>query len=447
MAGKEVIVVESAETIGTETSSRNSEIIHAGIYYPQGSLKAQFCGAGKLALYPFCESHGVTHRRSGKIIVATNEAQLPELERLKSAAAANGVTDLDPELPMFPRLLQAIGYRTALVGKWHMRRDSRPRPGFDHWLSFRGQGDYIDPIFNRNGTEYQARGYITDLLTDEAVEFLRLSRGRPFCLYLAHKAVHAKIVPAERHANLYAGAKLPDPAADTLAGKPRWLRQSGARHVLKPPSRSDEEWREYWRQQALGYYRALAAVDEGVGRVLDAIDEIGATNQTMVVLTSDNGLLLGEHGRGAKRVAYEESIRVPLLVSGPGVRNRGRVISDLVLNVDLAPTLLELGGAAIQSSMHGRSLAPLLAGEDVPWRSSFLYEYYVEHGKPAIPTMLGVRTRDWKYTQYPNILDFEELYHLAEDPHELNNLADDPSARGKLGELRAERERLTREIS
>ena len=192
---------------------------------------------------------------------------------------------------------------------------------------------------------------------------------------------------------------------------------------------------------------SFAAVDQSVGRVLDTLEVIGATDETFVVLTSDNGLLLGEHGRGDKRIAYEESIRIPLLASGARVRDAGRVASELVLNIDLAPTLLQLAGVPIPLTMQGRSLVPILADEPSTWRESFLYEYFQEPGKPAIPRIRGVRTQNWKYTQFPDRQDIEELYHLATDPHELENLAADPEAQAKLIELRVELERLSQEFT
>jgi len=365
----------------------------------------------------------------------------------KHGVIATGLTDPDASLPTFPQLLQTAGYRTAMIGKWHMHRDPNPRPGFDDWLSFMGQGRYIDPVLNRNGTTYQAAGYMTDLLTDAAVDFLRRPRGGPFCLYLAHKAVHGDFVPAPRHANLYADANLPDPVFDTLEGKPRWFRESGPRSRSKNLRwQTPEQEAEHWRSQSLAYYRTLAAVDESVGQVLDTLDEIGRTNQTLVLLTSDNGLMLGEHGRGAKRTAYEESIRVPLLAAGVGVRDGGRAVSELVLNIDLAPTFLELAGIPTPPGMQGRSLAPLLADETPAWRQSFLYEYFREKTKPSTPTIRGVRTQDWKYTRVPGTDDIDELYHLAVDPHELHNLIADPGSQKKLVELQTELARLRRQF-
>lgn len=359
---------------------------------------------------------------------------------------ANATNDPGPAHPIFPLLLQSAGYRTGMIGKWHMRRDSNPRPGFDEWLSFRGQGTYLNPLFNRNGTEYRASGYMTDLLSDEAVRFLSRPHGGPFCLYIGHKAVHAVFEPAPRHRELYADATLPTPPLDEFEGKPRWLQEVGPRTLVQDqPIQTAADERKHWQEQSLAYYRTLAAVDDGVGRVLDALDDIGATAHTLVVFTSDNGLVLGEHRRGGKRTIYEESMRVPLLASGAGVRDGGRVVSDLVLNIDLAPTFLDLAGVPVPESMQGRSLAPLLANKPTKWRQSFLYEYFQEAGRPVIPTTLAVRTKNWKYARFPEIEDIEELYNVETDPHEIHNLVTEPAAQEKLAELRKELARLCRD--
>jgi N-acetylglucosamine-6-sulfatase len=384
-------------------------------------------------------------------------------------AHTHGVTvndrnDPDPAQPTFPQLLQGAGYETAYVGKWHCAPRQDPRPGFDYWLSFRGQGKYVNPDLNENGRDFQAEGYMTDLLTDYAVNWLRqrwegvaLPTPRPFCLYLAHKAVHGPFTPAERHQDRFAGVEIAKPESfdDTFAGKPEWLRAGIVRGEQRdqwmanrdksipaeiPPGKWDPR-----AKGRLDYYRTLLAVDESVGRVLKTLEELGQLDSTVVVFASDNGFFHGEHRRGDKRLMYEESIRIPLLLRYPPLARPGRVVEPMALNVDLAPTFLDLAGVPIPDAMQGRSLRPLLTEENPDWRTSFLYEYFQEGWLPGVPTMLGVRTERWKYVTYPAIDDLDELYDLEADPHELRNLAEDPAHRETLQTMQQELERLRQE--
>ena len=366
----------------------------------------------------------------------------------------NNHMDPNPSAPMFPQLLQSAGYESAFVGKWHMKPDPNPRPGFNYWLSFRGQGKYIDPELNENGKDFKAKGYMTDLLTDFAVEYLKKPKSKPFFLYLSHKGVHGPFTPAERHKDLYSLDDLQEPANfhDDYSGKPEWYREAWVRGGrLNNPAPPDgipgavETWTWEPQQTELDWYRALAAVDDSVGRLLDILDKLRLTDNTIVIFASDNGVFHGEHGRGDKRIAYEESIRIPLLIRLPGSQNRGEVISEMVLNIDVAPTILELAGVNVPPSMQGRSLLPLLDGESTQWRTSFLYEYFKENWLPGIPTMTGVRTTRWKYIHFPEIDDIDELYDLVQDPDELHNLAEDPAAEDQLAFMRTELERLIKD--
>ncbi|HOJ75226.1 MAG TPA: sulfatase [Phycisphaerae bacterium] len=376
-------------------------------------------------------------------------------------AHAHGVrdndTELDPKWPTFPRVLREHGYATAYIGKWHMGMDDQPRPGFDYWLSFKGQGEYYDPQLNENGRRFQARGYTTDILTQYAVDYITQDRDRPFCLYLSHKAVHADFIPAKRHENLLADFDFPEPAnyRDDYAGKPEWqrvvrIRGGRLRRPAPPTIPKTLEVKPWTDEQSrlkrrLDYYRTLASVDESVGRVLGALKETGRLANTVVVFAGDNGFFQGEHnGLTDKRWAYEESIRIPLLAAGPGIP-RGRQIDAMVLNLDLAPTFLDLAGAPIPPSVQGRSLRPLLESREVAWRTSFLYEYFREDWLPGVPDILGVRTQEWKYVTYPGLEDTAELYDLRTDALELRNLADDPAARDQLARMQAELDRLCRE--
>jgi N-acetylglucosamine-6-sulfatase len=370
---------------------------------------------------------------------------------------SNDVNDYDPNLPTYPLLLRQAGYQTAYVGKFHQAPKSDPRPGFDYWLSFRGQGIYNDPELNENGRTFKAEGYMTDLLTDAAVRWLRQPRAAPFCLTLAHKASHGPFTPAARHANAFPDGKIPKPASfdDDLHDKPAWQRAAVVRGVGRkqveanrdkpvPAAIPPAEWGA--RGSAyLNYFRTLLAVDESIGRVLETLQEIGRLDNTVVVFASDNGFFMGEHHQGDKRQMYEESIRIPLLVRYPRMVKAGTVNDGMVLNIDVAPTFVDLAGVEIPATMQGRSLRPLLAGEEVPWRNEFLYEYFREAAFPGIPTMVGIRTRRHSYVRYPEIQDSDELYDLEADPHQMRNLAQDPKHAETLAGLRRDLERLMKE--
>ena len=367
----------------------------------------------------------------------------------------NEVNDPDPTLSTYPQLLQAAGYETAFIGKWHMRPDNLPRPGFDYWNAFSGQGVYRNPTLNENGQETTVQGYTTDVLTDFAVAWLEKPRTAPFCMILSHKAPHEPFVPASGHADAFSDAEIPKPANfdDDYAGKPRWLRRatlwgedaaswaaSEGRAVpdTLPPATWDAR-----DPTKLNYLRTILSVDDSAGRVLSALEEIGQLDDTLVVLTSDNGFMLGAHRREDKRLMYEESIRVPLLLRFPPLVDPGTIISATALTIDLAPTLLDLAGAAIPDVMQGASWLPLLSGDASAWRPAFLYEYFPEPWLPGIPRIQGVRTPDWKLMRYPEIADdVDELYDLTSDSLELNNLITDPAYADILAELTTLLDRL-----
>ncbi len=227
---------------------------------------------------------------------------------------------LSHRLVTFPALLQKSGYETAYVGKWHMGNDDSPRPGFDHWVSFKGQGVYTDPAINVDGKLSTVSGYMTDILNDHAVAFLEKPHTKPFLLYLAHKAVHGPFTPAVRHRDLYQGATIPHvPSADdTLEGKPMLRRKVDAPSTKKAFAKKKQGGQPGGGGHngiALNQLRALASIDEGVGRILKILEQTRQLDKTVIIFTSDNGYLWGEHGLGDKRVAYEESIRIPLLVA------------------------------------------------------------------------------------------------------------------------------------
>lgn len=378
-------------------------------------------------------------------------------------AHTNGVTgnwgcEYDPDrTPPFPLVLQRAGYYTAYVGKWHMGTDDQPRAGFDYWLSFKGQGVYLNPPLNENGRSFKAKGYMTDILTDYALKQIRRKHDRPFCLVLSHKAVHGPFTPAPRHKDDYAADALPKRPNmdDTFEGKPEWMRAGfvrGGRRVLSdqvdkpiPPSLPPIPFNATQKSR-MDYYRAINAVDEGVGRVFDALEETGQLDNTVIVFAGDNGYFHGEHRRGDKRVMYEEALRIPLLMRYPKLVKVGATVKPMVLNIDVAPTLLDLAGVEAPAVTQGRSLRPLFAEDKAGknWRRSFLYEYWVDM-TDKIPRMVGVRTDQWKYVRYPDIDDLDEMYDLAADQYEMKNLAYSPEHKPKRDELDAEVTRLMRE--
>jgi N-acetylglucosamine-6-sulfatase len=377
-------------------------------------------------------------------------------------AHAHGITDntdrsaRSHELVTFPRLLHDAGYETAFLGKWHMGVDDGARPGFDHWIGVKGQGRYLDPELNVNGERKVVNGYFTDILNGFALDFLKRPHAKPFLLFLAHKAVHPDLtqnadgsvsdlsastfVPAERHRTLYASAAVPHRPnwGKPPVGKPALERRFPGRPPLGPPTgTSDETIRDR--------LRVLAAVDEGLGRMLGALQTSGQLANTLVVLTSDEGYFYGEHGLSVeRRLAYEESVRIPLLMRLPSVVPAGRSIDELALNIDLAPTLLELCGAPTAQGMHGRSLVPLLRGERAPWRDSFVIEYFSDRVFPWVEKMgyLALRTRRYKYIHYVDLAGMDELYDLDADPYELANLAGQDAGRAALERLKPELQRL-----
>jgi len=346
----------------------------------------------------------------------------------------NNGRDPNSSIPTFPQLLRKAGYRTAFIGKWHMARTNSPRPGFDHWVSFSGQGRYDKNKLNVDGKTVQSDVYITDELTNYAVRFLKRKRGRPFMLYLSHKAVHGPFKPAERHENLYSDIEIKSQhnLNDNLTTKPEWGRKM------------DKDW----KSQIRDYMRSLAAVDESLGRVLETLQAENLLDDTVIVFAGDNGYFHGEHGgMWDKRAAYEPSIRIPLLVRYPPIAKAGTTCGEMVLNIDLAPTFLELAGLSVPGTIQGQSWLGVLKGR--PGRESFLYEYFQEvDRKYKRPTVLAVRTKWWKYVTYP-LADklTDELYDMKNDPEELNNLIGNAGRADVVEQMKKELERLKRETN
>lgn len=336
------------------------------------------------------------------------------------------------DLIFFPQYLQKAGYQTAFVGKWHMGGDSdAPNRGFDRWVSFRGQGSYLPAPagLNVDGKKTPQRGYITDELTDYSLDWLRQrNQEKPFFLYLSHKGVHAQFVPAERHKGSYAGAAFRQPETmantpDNYRGKPMWVfNQRNSWHGVDFPYHSRLDISKYYRD----YCETLRGVDDSIGRVMSYLRENNLLESTLVVYMGDNGFLFGEHGLIDKRCAYEESMRVPMLVHCPELTGPRRGVEQVIANIDVAPTILEAAGIRGSTQMDGRSFLPLLRGETTKWRDGLLYEYYWERDFPQTPTQFAIRTDDFKYIRYHGIWDTDELYDMRTDPREKVNLIRDP---------------------
>lgn len=335
---------------------------------------------------------------------------------------------IPPGTTFFAQYLQAAGYDTAFIGKWHMGGGSdEPRPGFTHWVSFRGQGSYLP---NRNGLNVDGKhvpqkGYITDELTDYALDWLKSRPGdKPFMLYLSHKAVHSEFIPAERHKGKYANAPVTPPPteADTpenRAGKPMWAQnQRNSFHGVGFTYQKTLDIASYYRR----YCETLLGVDDSVGRILDWLREKNLLDSTLILYMGDNGFMFGEQGLIDKRAAYEASMRVPMIMHCPELIKGGTKVTSLVANIDVAPTFLEAAGLTPPANMDGRSMLAVAQGKQVPWRESLLYEYYWERNFPQTPTMHGLRTDRYKYVHYYGLWDIDELYDLAADPEERHNL-------------------------
>lgn len=342
---------------------------------------------------------------------------------------------LSLKLKTFPLSQQRSGYETALIGKWSIGNDDSPRPGFDRWVSFKGHGVYVNPQFNIDGRVVPQSGYTTDLLTASAVDFIRKRRGKPFSLILGQKAVHAPLVPAERYKNLYLtdSIRRAPNANDSLEGKP------AMRRALGNPPRTPLD--DSIRQQL----QCLAAVDEGVGKIFAALEETRQLDNTIIVFTSDNGSLWGEHALTDRRVPYDEAIRIPLLIRYPRLVRAGMRLRNFALTTDLAPTLVEISRSSPLSESKGRSLVPLLQGRARGWRSGFIFEYFEDPQTSRIPSWQAVRTDRWKYIRYTKLEGVDEFYDLASDPYEMKNLINDPSAQDALSDSKEELARLWRE--
>ena len=372
-------------------------------------------------------------------------------------------------LPLFPKYLQEAGYRTAHVGKWHMGNSPEPRPGYDYWVSFEGQGKTYNPNLYEEGRIHSVEGYITDIFTDRVIQFIQSDNAgdQPFFVYLGHKAIHPEsvqrddgtvdlsvdrqFIPANRHTDRYKGKKVvrrdnvpqtPYPGDgkqvitqafairdETVKKEPRWERELDVSdHVI---SRRAE---------------MMLAVDESLGRILSALEESGVRENTVVIFTSDNGYFYGEHGFTVeRRMPYEEAIRTPLIMNYPGWDNPGRTINGRVVSVDLAATVMDLAGREKPATIQGRSVLPLISGATSEIRESAYVEFYSHENPFPWTAKLDYRVvlRDnYKYIKWIRFENQDELYDLESDPFEMNNLVNDQAYSEEVAVLRAELRKL-----
>jgi arylsulfatase A-like enzyme len=417
----------------------------------------------------------------------------------------NGVVDnavrFDGSQTTFPKLLRAAGYQTALFGKWHLKTDPT---GFERWSILPDQGDYYNPDFITDGIRSTRAGYVTDLITSDALAWLRgRDKERPFCVLLHHKAPHRNWLPDPKHLGLYKGETKPIPATfyddyATRSAAARTQEMRIADHMtmgydlkLSPDATPEDDtpaearlrkdWegnlarmtpaereafsKAYaeeneafraaglegralaeWKYQRYikDYLRCIASVDDNVGRVLDYLDAEGLTEDTLVIYTSDQGFYLGEHGWFDKRFMYEESLRMPLIIRYPREIKPGVVNrADMVMNLDYAPTFLDYAGLAVPARMQGRSMRGVLKGETPrDWRRSVYYHYFEYPAVHQVKRHYGVRTDRFKLIHFYYDIDAWELYDLEKDPRELRNVVGDPAYAGVLKDMKAELERL-----
>jgi N-acetylglucosamine-6-sulfatase len=343
------------------------------------------------------------------------------------------------DLVFFSQYLQRAGYETAMIGKWHMGGESDdPQRGFNHWVSFRGQGTYLPSPngLNVNGRRVAQKGYITDELTDYALEWLNARKGdKPFMLYLSHKGVHSEFIPPDRYKGRYKDKTFVKPktqAPEFSKGFPVWVQnQRNSWHGVDFPYHSDLDIAEYYKR----YAETLLGVDDSVGRVLDWLRQKNLLDSTLVVYMSDNGFAFGEHGLIDKRTAYEESMRVPMIAHCPELFRGGTTVEKVVANIDVAPTFLEAAGLRAPAGLDGQSFIAVAQGRDAAWRDELLYEYYWERNFPHTPTIHALRGQRYKYIRYHGVWDTDELFDLQADPLETRNLINDPAHRQTAQEL------------
>lgn len=363
----------------------------------------------------------------------------------------------DGSQPTVAKYLQAAGYYTGMIGKWHL--GSEPT-GFDHWIILPGQGAYHNPAFLVPEGRTNFTGYVTDIITDLSIEFLQnRPKDKPFFLMCHHKAPHRNWQPNEKYKAEFANKQIPEPPTlrDDYATRTDAIRECKQKILPDitdrdtkgpPPAGLEGDALLRWKYQRYmqDYLACIQSLDDNVGRLLDYLDKAGLATNTVVIYTSDQGFFLGDHGLYDKRFMYEESIKMPFLVRWPGVAKPGSTQAAMGINTDFAPTFMDMAGLAVPADMQGRSLVPLIKGErPADWRTSWYYRYYHDPGDHNTRAHYGVRTEThkliyfWKKDQW-------ECYDLVNDPQELHNIYNDPAAAETVAKLKAELYRLKKEL-
>ena len=392
----------------------------------------------------------------------------------------------------FPKLLQQVGYQTALIGKWHLI--SKPQ-GFDYWSILSGQheqGDYYTPDFLENGVPVTEQGYVTDIITDKAIQFIQnRDKDKPFCMMYHQKAPHRNWMPAPRHLGIFNNATFPEPMNlfDDYEGRGTAAKAQdmSIEHTLRDdwdlklltraemlkdttnrlyqaykrmPDHVQDKWdavyakriEEYrkngmkgkalvsWKYQQYmrDYLATVLAIDENIGRLLNYLEEIGELDNTLIVYTSDQGFFLGEHGWFDKRFMYEECQRMPLLMRYPKVIKAQSLSNALCMNVDFAATFLDFAGVKIPNDIQGVSLKPVLENcgkTPASWREAVYYHYYEYPAEHSVKRHYGIRTQDFKLIHFYHDIDEWEMYNIKADPKEMNNVYGKPEYAGKQAEL------------
>ncbi|MGI8605200.1 MAG: sulfatase family protein [Verrucomicrobiales bacterium] len=393
----------------------------------------------------------------------------------------------DGSQPTGAKMLQAAGYHTGMIGKWHLGSDPT---GFDTWEILPGQGAYNDPVFYTVTGEKTYRGrYVSHVITELSIDFLtQRPKDQPFFLMCHHKAPHRDWEPEEKYRAQFAGKAIPEPATlrddyatrtDALRENRQTVRNDFTRNDLKLAPPSDlkpgtpayREWLQgkpeeaivetdgeqktlrgedlsKWKYQRYmrDYLACVQSVDDSIGQLLDYLKAHQLEQNTLVIYTADNGFFLGDHGMYDKRFMYEHSLRIPLLARWPAAARTRHRAKELVINTDFAPTFLEVAGLPVPAEMQGRSLLPLLIGDHPPdWRSSFYYRYYHDPGHHHTARHAGVRTQTHKLIHFWK-KDQWELFDLVSDPDELKNLYGQPEQESTTAALKAEMLRLKKEL-
>ncbi|TDU71189.1 N-acetylglucosamine-6-sulfatase [Prosthecobacter fusiformis] len=372
----------------------------------------------------------------------------------------NNFTEYPAAMESFPQVLQKAGYATAYIGKYHMGEENdEPRPGYDYFVTHKGQGKYFDTEFNFHGQKREVvKGYYTTVVTDMTLDWLKKqSADKPWCMFLGHKAPHSFYTPEPKYEHTFDDVRVPYPAtAFQLNDKPQWIKERlYTWHGIYGPL---FEWRKKFpddRPEAVkdfenmvhGYWGTVLSVDDSMGRLRAYLEETGQLDNTLIVFMGDNGLLEGEHGMVDKRTGHEASLRIPIVARFPGLSTEGKKIPQQVLTVDMAPSILDLCGAPALPKIHGQSWTKLVREGDADWRKSWFYHYNYEKQFPYTPNVRAIRTDEWKYIHYPHgngspDRHLAELYNLKDDPDETKNLISKPEFVSKVSELQAELSKL-----